>query len=735
MVHPTCFCDHCGAGNSDQATVCFACGQPLHDVAPGYDDDQTPQTTPLAGKLTLASLLKQRYRIVSLLGKGGFGAVYKAQDTQFNNRLVAIKEMSRHNLTTQELHSATEAFKTEAQLLAGLIHPNLPRIYDQFSEQGSWYLVMDFIEGETLSEYLTRKGVHYLPIIEVLEIGVQVCSVISYLHMRQPPIIFRDLKPDNIMRTPDGQIYLIDFGIARHFKLGQIKDTIALGSPGYAAPEQYGKAQTTPGADIYGLGATLHALLSGEDPTINPFRFASLRECPQDVPAELDTLITKMLNMDTHQRPSDSEVMQELKRIATSWSETKNASTLPASRLQQSRIQAGIPASSSRQDHLQQSTVSSLSSPSKTRYTSRRRLFLFAGCAIILVLSIGFFSRFTQTSYNSTTSHHVSANTSGSLEIHPLYTLAGTNGYILSISWSPNGKYIAGTDGGSVLVWHSGAESKAPSFIFNACQDNNNILNKNVLSNSITDIAWSPDNSRIALSCYDGTVSVWNMTTKKIVLTYRENSLVINRLAWSSDGKYIASASDDWTVQVWDTTTERKLTAYSAHEEPVTALAWSPNGKVVASGGYDDDVKIWNPTNGRTLLIYNAHRNWITAITWSPESSRIASSDANGIIHVWSTKKGDDITAQNTGARVYGMAWSPNGKFLAAGSEEDPYNMNNNTYGLLQIWNTTDWSKASATIWNNETYAEGDDLSSLTWSPDSKELAYASAQTIQVIAA
>src|SRR5260370_8686621 len=128
--------------------------------------------------------------------------------------------------------------------------------------------------------------------------------------------------------------------------------------------------------------------------------------------------------------------------MASSWSETKNASALPASGLQQSRIQAGIPASSSRQDHLQRSTVSSLSSPSKTRYTSRRRLFLFAGCAIILVLSIGFFSRFTQTSYNSTTSHHVSANTSGSLEIHPLYPLAETNHYIFTISFTSNGRYI-----------------------------------------------------------------------------------------------------------------------------------------------------------------------------------------------------------------------------------------------------------------------------------------------------
>ena len=168
-------------------------------------------------------------------------------------------------MSPQEIIEATENFKREALLLAGLTHPNLPSIYDHFSEAGRWYLVMDFIEGETLEERLNKEPEGRLSVEEAQRIGIQLCTVLGYLHGRQPPIIFRDLKPANIMMTPDGHLYLIDFGIVRHFKPGQAKDTIAFGSPGYAAPEQYGKAQTTARSDIYSLGANLHQLLTGID--------------------------------------------------------------------------------------------------------------------------------------------------------------------------------------------------------------------------------------------------------------------------------------------------------------------------------------------------------------------------------------------------------------------------------------------------------------------------------------
>src|SRR5689334_13786289 len=141
--------------------------------------------------------------------------------------------MSQSGLTAQELVGAIEAFKREALLLAGLHHQSLPRIHDHFCEAGRWYLVMDYIEGETLETLMSggagdAQGMssaaqtRTLPVDVVLDIGIHLCSVLDYLHTQHPPIIFRDLKPANIMRTADGRIYLIDFGIARHFKPGQM---------------------------------------------------------------------------------------------------------------------------------------------------------------------------------------------------------------------------------------------------------------------------------------------------------------------------------------------------------------------------------------------------------------------------------------------------------------------------------------------------------------------------------
>ena len=218
------------------------------------------------GSLAPQSLLQGRYIIIETVGEGGMGSVYKAIDMQEKNRLVAVKEMSlSHYQSPAKLREAEELFHQEAEILSNLSHPNLPRVYDFFNESGRSYLVMDFIEGETLDDHLYSLGHTRMPIERTLDIALQLCSVVEYLHTRQPPIVFRDLKPANVMLTPSGHIYLIDFGIARHFKPGQEKDTMALGSSGYAPPEQYGKSQTTTRADIYSLGAILHQMISGDE--------------------------------------------------------------------------------------------------------------------------------------------------------------------------------------------------------------------------------------------------------------------------------------------------------------------------------------------------------------------------------------------------------------------------------------------------------------------------------------
>jgi serine/threonine protein kinase len=254
------------------------------------------------------------------------GTVYQAADTHLGGRAVALKELSEQGLSPQEVAEATDAFEQEAQLLAGLHHPSLPSIYDHFTDGGRWYLVMDFIEGETLEDYLRRNGTPGLPVTAVLRLADQVAAVLEYLHRQTPPIIFRDLKPSNIMVTATDQLYLIDFGIARLFKPGRAHDTVSLGSPGYAAPEQYGTSQTTVRSDIFSFGVLLHELLTGIDPARTPFTFSPILLRSPQTPLRLAALVMGMVQVEESRRPpSVAWVRQELHQIANQSSTPQSA--------------------------------------------------------------------------------------------------------------------------------------------------------------------------------------------------------------------------------------------------------------------------------------------------------------------------------------------------------------------------------------------------------------------------
>ncbi|MBO0795761.1 MAG: protein kinase, partial [Ktedonobacteraceae bacterium] len=296
------FCPHCGAANSQQDTHCTFCHRSLTQTSPSQAlADSSP------------SLIHGRYEILAELGSGGYSSVYKARDTQ-QQRLVAIKAITLRNLSAQEMIEATDTFNREWQILNQLQHPQLPRIHDHFNDTEHWYLVVDFMDGQTLEAYMQNHP-SGLPVSEVLEIGKQLCEVLDYLHHSKPPVIFRDLKPGNVMRSFTGRFSLIDFGIARHFQPNKRKDTLPLGSPGFASPEQYGKAQTTPRSDLYSLGALLHFLLTGSDPSTQAFHFEPLRLYGEGI-SELNTLIQRMISPDPQQRPASAqEVREELEFI------------------------------------------------------------------------------------------------------------------------------------------------------------------------------------------------------------------------------------------------------------------------------------------------------------------------------------------------------------------------------------------------------------------------------------
>jgi serine/threonine protein kinase len=259
--------------------------------------------------LPIGHLLDGRYRIHKLLGVGGMGRVYLANDTRLANRPVAAKEMILGDGVQER--KAVEDFQREASVLARLSHPSIPQVIDYFGEQGRHYLVMEYVAGGDLQHQLDEMGAGaQMPEAKVLEMARQLLDVLQFLHDQKPPIVYRDLKPANIMVDHHGRAMLIDFGIARFLPPGGRGTQI--GSVGYAPPEQYlGKLE--PRSDLYALAATMHHLLTGRDPQLEPpFSFPPVTERAPKVSAQTAQVIMAALDKDVSRRPSSALEMKNL---------------------------------------------------------------------------------------------------------------------------------------------------------------------------------------------------------------------------------------------------------------------------------------------------------------------------------------------------------------------------------------------------------------------------------------
>lgn len=304
-------CPQCKAPNRSNARYCSECGASLAGASMGIvsqpaaeppsqapDDPATHPTSsaPVESQRTLL----ERYRIEKELGRGGFGAVYKAWDNNLSRRC-ALKE----NLDTSP--DAQRQFLREATVLANLSHPNLPRVTDHFSIPGQGqYLVMDFVDGEDLASLLHREG--RVSVARAVDWIAQAADALDYLHTRQPSVLHRDIKPANIRLTPEGRVMLVDFGLVKMYD-PLLKTTMGARAvtPGYAPPEQYGMGRTDARSDIYALGATLYKLLTGQEPMESVLRASGGRMAPASalnpaVPPAISQAIETAMSLDPSRR-------------------------------------------------------------------------------------------------------------------------------------------------------------------------------------------------------------------------------------------------------------------------------------------------------------------------------------------------------------------------------------------------------------------------------------------------
>ena len=262
----------------------------------------------------LGRVLAGRYRIERMLGSGASGIVWFVRDTREKGKVWALKELDVSALNLQEQQEAWVMFSREADMLMQLEHPYLPKVVARFQEQGRHFLVMERVEGPTLQSVL-KEAKAPLSEGDVLAWGLQLCEVLQYLHSLDPPIVYRDLKPANVMVSVRGPLKLVDFGIARVLRPSQAGDTTAYGTPGYAPIEQY-LGKTTPRSDLYALGATLYQLLTLQDPEQFRFDFPPLRQFLPDANLKLELLLADLLQKEAEKRPETAfEVQQRMKEI------------------------------------------------------------------------------------------------------------------------------------------------------------------------------------------------------------------------------------------------------------------------------------------------------------------------------------------------------------------------------------------------------------------------------------
>lgn len=247
--------------------------------------------------LEIGSVIDGKYKVLNKIGQGGMSVVYLAMNERANKQW-AIKEIRKDGVSNYEV--VKQNLVAETDILKRLNHPHLPSIIDVIDCDDTFLIVMDYIEGKPLSDALKHEGAQ--PQEKVIEWAKQICDVLGYLHSRQPAIIYRDMKPSNVMLKPDGNIMIIDFGTAREYKTTSVEDTKCLGTQGYAAPEQFGgQGQTDARTDIYCLGATLYHLLTGHNPCLPPYEMYPIRQWNPSLSSGLEKIILKC----TQKNPTD----------------------------------------------------------------------------------------------------------------------------------------------------------------------------------------------------------------------------------------------------------------------------------------------------------------------------------------------------------------------------------------------------------------------------------------------
>jgi serine/threonine protein kinase/WD40 repeat protein len=647
------------------------------------------------------------YRILKVLGAGGMGVVFEAEDVQLQ-RPVALKVIHPARATSAE---ARERFLREARAMAALEHDHIVPVYQVGEDRSVLFLAMPLLKGEMLEERLSRCG--RLPVAEILRIGRETAEGLAAAHAQG--LVHRDIKPANLwLEGERGRVKIVDFGLARAATDdAQITQQGAIvGTPAYMAPEQVNGHVPDARGDLFSLGCVLYRLATGEPAFRGADTIATLmavateqprppRELNPELPPALAELITQLLAKQPAARPSSAQaVAAALQAIVP------GETALPDSALV------------ARADTARDSTTEIL--PRRTRaFTRRRFLALMAVVSVVLLAIAGYLFgpavyRFVRETTNkkgagpelvaadrappavpepggllrvlrghvgpvgpvvcSADGHRaLSGSWDGTMRLWDLdsgvelHRFDGHTGWVWSVAFSPDARWAlsAGSFDRSVRCWDLGT-----------CKDVYQLRRR---AERFLGVAFGPEG---ACAVSDGgdddnTLRVWNVETRQERFRLPGHTQRVERVAFSPDGRWLLSGSRDGTVRLWDLTTRAAVRKLEGHQGPVLGVALTPDGHRALSGSEDGTVRLWDLDTGHELCRLPGQVAAVEAIAFGPDGHRALTGGRDGALRLWDLDSGKQLTVlESESGLIGGVTFTPDGGRALSGGAD----------GSLRLW-------------------------------------------------